>query len=94
MKTLIFKLLSIIFSTTMLATTVTVHSSSTGYATSSTKVAGTITVSNGTNRGYAVFNLAASGIPAAATINLVFSYTISGASGSVTQKVFGYAGDI
>ena len=97
MKTLIFTLLSIIFSTTMLATTVTVHSSSTGYATSSTKVAGTITVSNGTNRGYAVFNLAASGIPAAATItnvNLVFSYTISGASGSVTQKVFGYAGDI
>ena len=97
MKTLIFTLLAIIFSATMLATTVTVHSSSTGYTTSSTKVGGTITVSNGTNRGYAVFDLAGSGIPAAATItnvNLVFSYTISGASGSVTQKVFGYSGDI
>ena len=96
MKCLITSIVLLFLCLTGFATTVTVNAASTGYATTSAKTSGTMTVSNSANRGYAVFNLSSAGIPAAATITsvkLVFTYTISG-SGTPTDNIYGYVGDI
>jgi uncharacterized protein YjdB len=96
MKSLFLSTILVLLAATGFATVVTVNASSTGTTTTTTKTAGTITVNNTTNRGYAVFNLASAGIPAAATITsvkLIFTYTISG-SGTPTRTVYGYVGDI
>ena len=96
MKSLFLSTVLLLLAATGFATTVTVSASSTGTTTSTTKTSGTMLVNNGTNRGYAVFNLSSAGIPAAATITsvkLVFKYTISGAS-TPTDNIYGYVGDI
>lgn len=81
MKTLFLSSVLCLLAATGFATVVTVNASSTGTTTTSTKTSGTITVNNGTNRGYATFDLSGAGIPALATINsveLVFVHTVSG----------------
>jgi hypothetical protein len=96
MKSLFLSTVLLLLAASGFATTVTVSASATGTTTSSTKASGTILVNNGTNRGYAVFNLASGSIPAAATITsvkLVFKYTISGAA-APTDNIYGYVGDI
>ena len=96
MKTLISSLVMVCLAATGSATTVTVNASSTGTTTSSAKTSGTITVNNTTNRGYAVFNLAAAGIPANASVTsvkLVFTYSITG-SGVPPCNIYGYTGDL
>ncbi len=96
MKSLITATILVLLAATSNATTISIGASITGTTTSSVKTSGSILVNNATNRGYAVFDLAAAGIPNAATITavkLAFNYSISGA-GSPICNVYGYAGDI
>lgn len=78
------------------STSVSVNATSSGSTNATTTTAGTMTVTGGGSRGYAVFDLSTVVLPAGTSItgvSLTFSFTVSG-SGTPVDSIFGYAGDI
>ncbi len=99
MKHLSFLLLAlcITFFSFGAVTPLTLNPTATGWATTSGRTTGDISVTNAANRGYAVFDLSTLSIPAGcviSTVTLGFTITAVGGAGTPTCTIYGYAGDI
>ena len=99
MKQLSFLLLFLLFSTSSncAVTALTLNPTTTGWATTSGRTTGDISVTNAANRGYAVFNLSALSIPAGcvvSTVTLSFDITSVGGASAPTCTIYGYVGNI
>ncbi len=78
-------------------TPLTLNPTATGWATTSGRTTGDISVTNAANRGYAVFDLSTLSIPAGcviSTVTLGFTITAVGGASTPTCTIYGYVGNI
>ncbi|NCX95084.1 MAG: T9SS C-terminal target domain-containing protein [Chitinophagia bacterium] len=96
MRSTLITLALLLLTVASYATTVTLNANGSGHSTTTTKTSGDMRVENGVDRGYAVWNLASSGIPSGSTITtvkVIFTQTVTG-TGTPTCTIYGYNGDI
>jgi len=96
-KIIITSLLCILSATGWANVVDTLTATSMGYTNGSVKTTGSMSISNGGNRGYAVFDIGARSIPAGATIvsvALYYNQTVTGSGSSVSDTVYTSVGDL